>query len=48
VVIERLARAVLSPEPRPVAFMLVFTLFLGATYCGFYALARAGEPPDGR
>jgi uncharacterized membrane protein len=48
VVIERLARAVASPEPRPVAFMLAFTLFLGATYCGFYALARAGESSDRR
>jgi uncharacterized membrane protein len=42
-VLERLASAIASPEPRPVAFMLAFTLFLGATYCAFYALARAGE-----
>jgi uncharacterized membrane protein len=42
-VVEQLARAIASPEPRPVAFMLAFTLFLGATYCAFYALARAGE-----
>jgi uncharacterized membrane protein len=42
-VLARLASAVASPEPRPVAFMLAFTLFLGATYCAFYALARAGR-----
>jgi uncharacterized membrane protein len=42
-VVERLASAIASPEPRPVAFMLAFTLFLGATYCAFYALARASE-----
>jgi uncharacterized membrane protein len=42
-VVERLASAVASPQPRPVAFMLAFTLFLGASYCAFYALARASE-----
>jgi uncharacterized membrane protein len=37
----RLATAFASPDPRSVAVMLGFTVFLAAAYGGFYALARA-------
>lgn len=43
-VFDRLASAVASPDPRSVAVMLAFTAFLGATYGGFYVLARAESP----
>jgi uncharacterized membrane protein len=47
-VIERLAHAFANPNPRPVVFMLAFTLFLTATYAAFYRLAGAGERPGRR
>jgi uncharacterized membrane protein len=41
-VAQRLAHAAADPHPRSIAFMVVFTLFLGAAYGAFYGFARAG------
>jgi uncharacterized membrane protein len=43
-VVQRLAVAAATPDPRSVGLMLAFTVFLAAAYGAFYALARAGSP----
>ena len=47
-VVRRLAHAFANPDPRAVAFMLAFTLFLAATYAAFYVVARVDERADRR